>query len=169
MSVARILLVDDDPAVLDALPQALHYRMDNVIVHAVDSPTDALRLLDHQRYDAVLADICLPRMDGYQFLRAAHDRWPELPIIMFSGHVDADAGSRLTEAGAYGFLPKPLDRNSLVALTKHAVQLSHLMRQLERQRTALQHCICDAHVLADALRAEDEAQTALPFTDAGMG
>ncbi|HZS12827.1 MAG TPA: response regulator [Nitrospirales bacterium] len=164
MPPVRILILDDDHALLDALPQSLQYRMYNVTVHAVDAPEAALGLLDMHDYDAVLSDVCIPRMDGLQFLAEAKRRRPSMPIVMMSGHADHRTIASVLMAGAFAYVPKPLDRDLLVTVVKRAVQVRHLTRTIDLQRRALEHCNCDAHALADTLlRQQDDAQTPLPF------
>jgi DNA-binding NtrC family response regulator len=165
VSLVRILLLDDDPALLQALPQSLQYRMYNVIVHPVSAPAAALALLDQHDYDAAITDVCIPKMDCAQFIAEAQRRRPGLPVVVISGHADHYATGRLMLAGAFAFVPKPLDRDVLITLVKRAVQVRHLTRTVELQRRALEHCVCDAHALAHALMTEeDERQASLPFS-----
>src|SRR5215211_4492399 len=156
MPPVRILILDDDRALLDALPQSLQYRMYNVTVHAVDTPEDALTLLTTHDYDAVLSDLCVPRMDGLAFLAETQRRRPGVPVVVMSGHADHQTIAKVLVGGAFAFIPKPLDRDLLITLVKRAVQMRHLSRTIELQRRAMEHCICDAHALAAALLTQQD-------------
>ena len=74
----RVLVVDDDPALLDALPVTVGLRMTDVEMHTCDSAAEALELVEATDYDAVITDIKMPGMDGLSLLaelrRDSHDR-----------------------------------------------------------------------------------------------
>ncbi len=79
--------------------------------------------LDTMEPSLVLLDIWLPGIDGMQLLKRLHARFPELPIIMMSGHAGIDAAVAAIKAGAYDFLEKPLHLE--VLLDKVASALKH--------------------------------------------
>ena len=79
--------------------------------------------LDTMEPSLVLLDIWLPGIDGMQLLKRLHDRIPELPIIMMSGHTGIEAAVTAIKAGAYDFLEKPLHLE--VLLDKVASALKH--------------------------------------------
>lgn len=79
--------------------------------------------LDTMEPSLVLLDIWLPGIDGMQLLKRLHTRFPELPIIMMSGHTGIDAAVAAIKAGAYDFLEKPLHLE--VLLDKVASALKH--------------------------------------------
>jgi CheY-like chemotaxis protein len=64
MNQPRVLIVDDDPALLQALPETLRLRMDGVTVDTADSATAALDCIASCDYDAIVTDIKMPGMDG---------------------------------------------------------------------------------------------------------
>jgi UDP-3-O-[3-hydroxymyristoyl] N-acetylglucosamine deacetylase len=79
--------------------------------------------LDTMEPSLVLLDIWLPGIDGMQLLKSLHARFPELPIIMMSGHAGIDAAVAAIKAGAFDFLEKPLHLE--VLLDKVASALKH--------------------------------------------
>ena len=66
-SRARVLLVDDDPALLDALPAAIRLRMPNIDVEICDSAFEALGRIRDVAFDAIVTDIKMPGMDGCRY------------------------------------------------------------------------------------------------------
>src|SRR5439155_4115866 len=68
VNMARILIVDDDPSLLKALPEAVRLRLKGVEVDTCDSATEAIDRIRVIDYDAIVADIKMPGMDGLALL-----------------------------------------------------------------------------------------------------
>ena len=82
----RILIVDDDPALLQALPQAVQLRMGGVTVETADSGAAALDRIEAEDYDAIVTDIKMPGMDGLALLAEIRTRRPDTPTLIITGH-----------------------------------------------------------------------------------
>src|SRR5204862_382793 len=76
MTASHVLLVDDDPALLQALPEALRLRMSDVTVETADSAPAALDRIAARDYDAIVTDIKMPGMDGLALLAEIRGRRP---------------------------------------------------------------------------------------------
>jgi len=76
---ARVLIVDDDPALLQALPETLRLRMNGVTVDTADSAVAALERISARDYDAIVTDIRMPGMDGLTLLAEIAGRRPDTP------------------------------------------------------------------------------------------
>ena len=135
---ARILLVDDDAALLDALPEALRLRMDGVEIDTVDSGVGALERIRQVDYDAIVSDIKMPGLDGLALLHEVRELRPRTPTLMITGHGERDLAVQALRGGAYDFVQKPIDRDYFVASLERAIQLRHLDRQVEEQQLALE-------------------------------
>src|SRR2546422_10725755 len=81
MSQARVLIVDDDPALLQALPEALQLRMDGGTVDVADSAAAALGRIAARDYEAIVTDIKMPGLDGFALLADIRTRWPDTPTL----------------------------------------------------------------------------------------
>src|SRR3989454_405105 len=90
----RVLIVDDDPALLQALPEALRLRMNGVTVDTADSAAAALERISARDYDAIVADIRMPGMDGLTLLAEILGRRPDTPTLMITGHGEYDLALR---------------------------------------------------------------------------
>ena len=112
MSQARVLLVDDDPALLQALPEALRLRMAGVTVETADSAAAALDRIAARDYDAIVTDIKMPGMDGLELLAELRMQRPDTPTLMITGHGEHDLVVHALRGGAYDFVQKPIDRDS---------------------------------------------------------
>jgi PAS domain S-box-containing protein len=135
---ARILIVDDDRALLDALPKALHLRMNGIEIDTSETAADALERIREVDYDAIVSDIKMPGMDGLALLREIREARPSTPTLMITGHGERDLAVQALRGGAYDFVQKPIDRDYFVASLERAIQLRALDRQVERQRLALE-------------------------------
>ncbi|HEX6553331.1 MAG TPA: hybrid sensor histidine kinase/response regulator [Ktedonobacteraceae bacterium] len=138
MDNARILLVDDDAALLQALPQAVSLRMTGVQVETSDSALQALELIKAQDYDAIVSDIKMPGMDGLTLLSHIQHWRPETPTLLITGHGEHDLAVQALRGGAYDFIQKPIDRDYVVASLHRAIQTYQMRRQLAEQQRALE-------------------------------
>jgi PAS domain S-box-containing protein len=135
---ARILLVDDDRALLDALPEALRLRMNEVHIDTSETATEALERIRDTDYDAIVSDIKMPGMDGLALLHEIRELRPTTPTLMITGHGEHDLAVQALRGGAYDFVQKPIDRDYFVASLERAIQLRRLDREVEQQRLALE-------------------------------
>jgi PAS domain S-box-containing protein len=134
----RILIVDDDEALLEALPEALRLRMGEM---DIDTAETALAALDRVRvvdYDAIVSDIKLPGMDGLELLTEIKQIRPGTPTLLITGHGEHDLAVQALRGGAYDFVQKPIDRDYFVASLERAIQVRRLDRRVEEQRVALE-------------------------------
>src|SRR5439155_7471868 len=119
---ARVLIVDDDPALLQALPETLRLRMSGVAVDTADSAAAALDRITARDYDAIVTDIRMPGMDGLTLLAEIRGRRPDTPILMITGHGEDALAIQALRGGAYDFIPKPIDRDHIVASLHRAIR-----------------------------------------------
>src|SRR5688572_26881821 len=134
----RLLIVDDDAALLQALPEALRLRMGDVLVETAHSATVALDRITNEDYDAIVTDIKMPGMDGLALLAEIRARRPDTPTLMITGHGEHALAIDALRGGAYDFIQKPIDRDYFVASLRRAIQVTELNRQVKEQRLALE-------------------------------
>src|SRR5262247_194067 len=104
MSDARILLVDDDVALLEALPQAILLRMEGVDIDTSETATGALERIKDVDYDAIVTDVKMPGMDGLALLEEMRTVRPGTPTLLITGHGEHDLAVRALRGGAYDFV-----------------------------------------------------------------
>jgi PAS domain S-box-containing protein len=138
MNQARILLVDDDVALLEALPQAILLRREGVRIDTSETATDALERIKEVDYDAIVTDIKMPGMDGLALLEEIGKVRPGTPTLLITGHGEHDLAVQALRGGAYDFVAKPIDRDYFIASLERAIGMRRLDREVERQRLALQ-------------------------------
>jgi two-component system, OmpR family, sensor histidine kinase VicK len=138
VSESRILIVDDDPALLEALPRALQLRLNGIRIDTSETAADALERIRRVDYDAIVTDIKMPGMDGLVLLGEIRSVRPKTPTLLITGHGEHDLAVQALRGGAYDFVQKPIDRDYFVASLERAMQLRRLDREVERQRGALE-------------------------------
>src|SRR6266852_4186012 len=138
MNISYILIVDDDTALLQALPQALNLRIDGIQVDTSDSALEALKLIREHDYDAIVSDIKMPGMDGLALLEKIRELRPDTPTLLITGHGEHDLAVQALRGGAYDFIQKPIDRDYLVAALQRAIQTYQLRRKVKVQQLALE-------------------------------
>ncbi len=138
MTTAHVLIVDDDPALLQALPEALRLRMSGVTVDTADSAAAALERIAAQDYNAIVTDIKMPGMDGFALLAEIRARRPDTPTLMITGHGERALAVKALRRGACDFVQKPIEREYFVASLCRAIQMNELSRQVKQQQLALE-------------------------------
>jgi signal transduction histidine kinase len=138
LNTPRILLVDDDLALLQALPHMVSLRLHGVVVDTSDTAPGALEQIQAQDYDAIVSDIKMPGMDGLDLLAKIQELRPEVPTLLITGHADQMLITQALRGGAYDFIQKPIDRVYLVASLHRAIQTRRLRRQVQEQQRALE-------------------------------
>ncbi len=138
MNEPQILIVDDDTALLQALPQALSLRIDGVKVDTSDSALGALEQIQEYDYDAIVSDIKMPGMDGLVLLAKIQELRPDTPTLLITGHGEHDLAVQALRGGAYDFIQKPIDRDYLVAALQRAIHTHQLRHQVLKQQLALE-------------------------------
>jgi two-component system sensor histidine kinase/response regulator len=153
-----ILIVDDDAALLQALPQSLHLRMGGIRIDTADSADKALAAVTATDYDAVISDIKMPGMDGLVLLRKITELRPDTPMLLVTGHGEHDLAIQALRGGAYDFIQKPIERDYLVASLRRAIQARQLRRRVQQQQHALaQHTATLERAVAERTRELVEA------------
>jgi two-component system sensor histidine kinase/response regulator len=122
MGDVRILIVDDDPALLEALPEAVRLHIQGIEVDTCDSAAAAVERIEASDYDAIVTDIKMPGMDGLALLSVIRRKRPATPTLLITGHGEDDLGLRALEGGAFEYISKPIDRDSFIASLERAIR-----------------------------------------------
>jgi CheY-like chemotaxis protein len=121
-----VLIIDDDPVFLEVLPETLRLRMPEVCVTTCMSVSMAIEKIQQTPYHAIVCDIKMPGMSGFDFLAQVRHSSPWTPILLISGHAAGDMAKQALEEGAYDFIPKPLDRDVFILAMKRALEAHDL-------------------------------------------
>jgi len=158
----RILVVDDNEGVLETLRMTLESEGYEVLT-ASDAKT-ALADLDANPPDAVLLDIKMPGMDGFEALDRIVARQGSPPVLMISGHGDIATAVEATRRGAVDFLEKPLERDRTLVSLRNALSRNTLAAENERLRRQLEQESVLVGKSAPMMRLREEVARAAPTT-----
>ena len=156
MTALHVLVVDDDPALLQALPEALRLRMSGVAVDTANSATAALDRMVGRDYDAIVTDIKMPGIDGLALLAEIRGRQPDTPILLITGHGEYGLALQALRAGAYDLIQKPIDRDDFVASLDCALRAHALNRRVRDRQIALERCASELECIVEKLAAREE-------------
>lgn len=116
----RALLIDDEEELVSTLVERLGYR-DIEAAYALDGP-EALQKMQKSPFDVVVLDMKLPGMDGLEVLRRINLTYPEIPVLLITGH--GSPASQISEKppGVYDYLVKPINLEDLITNMQMAIQ-----------------------------------------------
>src|SRR5512136_1745496 len=117
---AKILVVDDEAYVCELLVRSLTsvgYKCASAF--NVDM---ALKAMEKEQFQLVLSDIIMPGRSGIELLHIIRDRYPDVAVLMVTAIDDRQTGIMALEAGAFGYLIKPLERNELLINVANALE-----------------------------------------------
>jgi CheY-like chemotaxis protein len=132
----RILVADDNADMREYIEHLLGGSWD---VHAVADGEQALHSLYTERFDLLLTDVMMPRMDGFQLLKTVRgdETLRDMPVIMISARAGEEARIEGREAGADDYLVKPFSARELVAQVRAQLTTARARKAFARKREVL--------------------------------
>src|SRR5213592_584338 len=128
----RVLVVDDETAIREAIRMTLEYE--GYRVDEARSGQEGIDKASKTPYDAILLDIKMPVLDGIEVLENLKEQKIGAPVIMVSGHGDISTAVECTKRGAFDFLEKPLNRDKLLLTVRNAVRQQRLEEEVDELR-----------------------------------
>jgi DNA-binding NtrC family response regulator len=124
MASPAILLVDDDVDFLTSISKLLGY-FGYVVAGAANSEA-AMNYVAHagNRFDVIVTDLAMPKIDGLAFMTAAKQAFPDVPVIVVTGHSEQCTATEALRLGAFAYLTKPFNTQELVNTIERAQRLS---------------------------------------------
>jgi DNA-binding NtrC family response regulator len=141
---ARILVIDDEPAIRSSLSKFLRDRKGHHVDEAGHG-AEGWKRLRAAEYDLVITDLVMPEVGGLEFIARARTEWPDIPIIVLSGRAVFRDVVEAMRAGAYDFIAKPVeDLEELAAVVDRALERRRLVAEnvsLRDRNLALQEAL----------------------------
>ena len=132
----RVLVIDDEPVVVDVLCRLLNKQ--GYDVQVAGDAAAGRQSLEEQTWDAVLLDVMLPDADGMQLLRWIRERNPDLAVVMITAFATVESAVQAMKSGAFHYVTKPFKNDEVRHLVARAIQTSRLRRENKNLRRALE-------------------------------
>jgi FixJ family two-component response regulator len=155
MSYHTVMVVDDDTALLTAVTDLIQFHLPDVRLQPFSSPRLALAHFENKEVATMVTDLKMKELDGFALLRGAKALRPNVPVILFSGHIDLALAWQALNMGAHDVLRKPFNREEFVTALTLALNTYELAREvrirrlmterLNKQVEALKRLIADSH------------------------
>ena len=113
-----VWIVDDDKSIRWVLEKALQKA--SISTKSFPNAQALFEALNNGLPDAVITDIRMPGIDGFQLLKKVQHNYPDLPVIVMTAHSDLDSAVSAFHGGAFEYLPKPFDINEVVDVVQRA-------------------------------------------------
>ena len=131
----KILIIDDEKSIRRALGEILQFE--GYEVSEAEDGNQGIEVCKNGAFDLVFCDIKMPGKDGMEVLAEIHPLFPELPIVMISGHGTIETAVEAIKKGAFDFIEKPLDLNRILVTIRNANERVSLVEQTTLLKTTL--------------------------------
>ena len=135
MSSRRVLVIDDEQGIRQALGQLLEYE--GFEVRTASGGTEGIGEYEKWRPHLVFLDVKMAGIDGLEVLRRLRQLDAMATVVMISGHATIQTAVEATQLGAYDILEKPLDTDRVLVLLRNAFEQRHLSEENERLRRTI--------------------------------
>ena len=125
----KILVIDDERPIRSTLKEILEFE--KFQVDLAEDGKAGLELIKKSKYDIILCDIKMPKMDGMEVLEATVALGIETPFIMISGHGNVETAVEAIKKGAYDFIQKPLDLNRTLVTLRNALDKESFVKEIK--------------------------------------
>ncbi|MCK5153220.1 MAG: sigma-54-dependent Fis family transcriptional regulator [Spirochaetales bacterium] len=125
--MSKILIIDDEPGIRTVLSDIIRDEHHQVLT--AGDGFEGLAILKEESVDLVILDVWLPNMGGIDVLKEIKKEYPNIEVIMISGHANIDIAVKAVKLGAYDFLEKPLSLDKIINLIKNALKLEKLKKE----------------------------------------
>ncbi len=114
MDPVHVLIVDDEHQFVDAVVERLRLRGFNA--DGATSGQDAMELLRQRPYDVVVLDVKMPGVGGFNVIRKIKEEWPNLRVVLITGHGSSQDAEEGLQLGAFRYLMKPVSIEDLISV-----------------------------------------------------
>jgi two-component system nitrogen regulation response regulator NtrX len=125
--MSQILIVDDEEGIRQVLRDCL--EDEGYKVALAEDGFQALRVLAGEPVDLMILDVWLPNMGGIDVLKKAKQEYPDLEVVVISGHGNINLAVQAVKVGAFDFLEKPLSLEKTITVVQNALKLEELKRE----------------------------------------
>jgi len=171
---ARILVIDDEPAIRDSLKMILEYEGYEFV--GAPSGSDGIAQIEREGPDLVFLDVKMPGMDGIEALTRIKAIAETLPVVMISGHATRETAFQAAKLGAYGFIEKPLSSEDVLLQIRNGLEQGRLRNEnrelrlnVEIKHEMVGSSLAIRQVMEAVARAAPTTATVLIVGESGVG
>ena len=128
--MTKILVIDDERPIRSTLKEILEFE--KFTVETAEDGKAGLDLILKNKYDLILCDIKMPKMDGMEVLDKIVENNIETPVVMISGHGNVETAVEAIKKGAYDFIQKPLDLNRTLVTLRNALDNKEVIQEVKK-------------------------------------
>ena len=128
--MTKILVIDDERPIRSTLKEILEFE--KFSVETAEDGKAGLNLILKNKYDLILCDIKMPKMDGMEVLDKITENNIETPVVMISGHGNVETAVEAIKKGAYDFIQKPLDLNRTLVTLRNALDNKEVVQEVKK-------------------------------------
>ena len=131
----KILIIDDERSIRRALGEILQFE--GYEVTEAEHGNQGIDACKNDSFDLIFCDIKMPGKDGMEVLAELHPLFPDIPIVMISGHGTIETAVEAIKKGAFDFIEKPLDLNRILVTLRNANERVSLLEQTTILKTTI--------------------------------
>jgi two-component system, NtrC family, nitrogen regulation response regulator NtrX len=130
-----VLIIDDEKEICESVKMILDYEGYQTDYSLL--PSEGLAKIDSQNFSALLLDIQMPEMNGFEVLKRVREKYINLPVIIITAHGSIENAIKATKLGAFDFIEKPIDRDKLLISVRNAVDQNKLLLDNEEMKRTI--------------------------------
>lgn len=147
-AAGNILVVDDEDKLRGLLKRII--ALEGYIVHEAIDCKNAMKVLNREKVDVVVCDIRLPDGNGLELTGNIKRGWPDIEIILLTGHANIPDVVRAMRSGAFDYISKGDDNDKLLPLIAHAIEKARLQMRVRRLQEQVQHAFSFDHIIGES-------------------
>jgi two-component system nitrogen regulation response regulator NtrX len=130
-----IIIIDDEKEICESIKMILEYE-GYTVDYSTSSPEGIAKITNGQ-FSALLLDIQMPEMNGFEVIKKVKETNPDLSVIIISAHGSIENAIKATKLGAFDFIEKPVDRDKLLISVRNAVDQTNLILENKEIKRSL--------------------------------
>ena len=141
----KILVVDDEKGLVDIITEVL--TDDGYGVTGTTDSTEAVELIRENRFDLVITDLKMPKVDGLEITRIVKDKSESTDVILITGYASMESAVEALKKNVYDYILKPFNINDISNTVKRALERQRLIHQNEKLRGKIEKNLNDITTL----------------------
>lgn len=136
---SSILIVDDEESICDIISDYLELR--DFKCFTANSVDAAIRMLREESIDCIVSDIKMPGLSGLDLLKRVNTEWPDIAVILITGHGEISTAVTAMQEGAYDFILKPIQLEHITKSVMNALEKKRLKEELRNYQKNLEELV----------------------------